>query len=85
MKATIEHSFCPYCDEVTELYFRIINTILFSTDETELRTGMERLQEKHVLMIISSSAMASITYGSAKDVPVIKKKIFEHRVIMAEF
>ena len=46
MKATIEHSFCPYCDEVTELYFRIINTILFSTDETELRTGMERLQEK---------------------------------------
>ena len=43
MKVTIEHSFCPYCDEVTELYFRIINTILFSTDETELRTGMERL------------------------------------------
>lgn len=39
MKATIEHSFCPYCDEVTELYFRIINTILFSTDEAELRTG----------------------------------------------
>lgn len=74
MKATIEHSFCPYCDEVTELYFCIINTILFSTDETELRTGMERLQEKHVLMIISSSAMASITYGSAKDVPVIKKR-----------
>lgn len=27
MKVTIEHSFCPYCDEVTELYFRIINTI----------------------------------------------------------
>lgn len=21
MKVTIEHSFCPYCDEVTELYF----------------------------------------------------------------
>lgn len=74
MKATIEHSFCPYCDEVTELYFRIINTILFSTDEAELRTGMERLQEKHALMIISSSAMASIIYGFAKDVPVIKKR-----------
>lgn len=29
MKVTIEHSFCPYCDEVTELYFRIINTIFF--------------------------------------------------------
>ena len=46
MKATIEHSFCPYCDEVTELYFCIINTILFSTDEAELRTGMESLQAK---------------------------------------
>lgn len=37
MKVTIEHSFCPYCDEVTELYFRIINTILFSGNEAELR------------------------------------------------
>ena len=50
MKATIEHSFCPYCDEVTELYFRIINTILFSTDETELRTGMERLYNPQIEM-----------------------------------
>ena len=30
MKVTIEHSFCPYGDEGTELYFRIINTIRFS-------------------------------------------------------
>ena len=30
MKVTIEHSFCPYCDEVTELYFRIINTIFLA-------------------------------------------------------
>lgn len=37
MKVTIEHSFCPYCDEVIELYFRIINTILFSGNEAELR------------------------------------------------
>ena len=31
-------------------------------------------KKKHALMIISSSAMASITYGFAKDVPVIKKR-----------
>ena len=66
MKATIEHSFCPYCDEVTELYFRIINTILFSTDEA--------YKQKHILTIISSSVMASIIYGFAKDDPAIKKK-----------
>lgn len=29
MEVTIEHSFCPYCDEATEIYFRIMNTILF--------------------------------------------------------
>ena len=76
MKATIEHSFCPYCDEVTELYFRIINTILFSTDETELRTGMERLQEKTRL---------DDYFVFCQRRPSNQKKIFEHRVIMAEF
>lgn len=74
MKATIEHSFCPYCDEVTELYFRIINTILFSTDEADCVPAWNAYKKKHALMIISSSAMASITYGFAKDVPVIKKR-----------
>lgn len=29
MNVTIEHPFCPYCSEVTNLYFRIINTLLF--------------------------------------------------------
>ena len=28
MNVTIEHPFCPYCSEVTNLYFRIINTLL---------------------------------------------------------
>ena len=85
MKATIEHSFCPYCDEVTELYFRIINTILFSTDETELRTGMESLQAKTHLDDY-------FVFGYGKHHPWVcqrrpsdKEKIFEHRVIMAEF
>lgn len=46
MKVTIEHSFFPYCDEVTELYFRIINTILFSGNEAELRESMRQLEKK---------------------------------------
>ena len=44
MNVTIEHPFCPYCSEVTNLYFRIINTLLFSKDENELRTSMESLK-----------------------------------------
>ena len=43
MEVIIEHSFCPYCDEATEIYFRIMNTILFSGNEAELRAGMEHL------------------------------------------
>ena len=41
MKVTIEHVFCRYSDEATDIYFRIINTILFSIDEAELRASME--------------------------------------------
>ena len=46
MEVTIEHGFCPYCDEATELYFRIVNTILFSTHEDDLRAGMEHLKNQ---------------------------------------
>ncbi len=46
MYVTIESSFCPYCDEVTEIYFRLINTILFVSDETELRQGIENLRTR---------------------------------------
>ena len=46
MNVTIEHAFCRYCDEAEEIYFRIMNTILFSTDETELRASMERLKNE---------------------------------------
>lgn len=74
MKVTIEHSFCPYCDEVTELYFRIINTILFSTDETELRTGMEHLQAKTHLDDYFVFGYGKHHYGSAKDAPAIREK-----------
>ena len=84
MKATIEHSFCPYCDEVTELYFRIINTILFSTDEAELRTGMERLQEKTRLDDYFVFGYGKHHLWVCQRRPSNQEKIFEHRVIMAE-
>lgn len=39
MNVTIEHVFCRYSDEAEEIYFRIMNTILFATDETERKYG----------------------------------------------
>ena len=74
MKVTIEHSFCPYCDEVTELYFRIINTILFSGNEAE--TPLDEY--------------FTYGYGArhlwvCQRRPSDKTKIFEHRIMMVEF
>lgn len=46
MNVTIESSFCPYCDEVTEIYFRLTNTILFASNETELQQGIENLKNR---------------------------------------
>lgn len=36
MNVMIEHSFCPYCEEVTNLYFQIVNVILLSSNEATL-------------------------------------------------
>lgn len=46
MNVTIENFFCPYCDEVTEAYFRLINTILIAANEKELRQGIEKLKTR---------------------------------------
>lgn len=44
MKVIIEHIFCQYSDEATALYLRIINVILLSSNEEELRASMEKLK-----------------------------------------
>lgn len=85
MKVTIEYSFCPYCEEVTDLYFRIINTILFSSDEVELRTSMERLKEKTQLDEYFTYGYGAHHIWVCQRRPSDKTKLFEHRVIMAEF
>lgn len=46
MNVTLESFFCPYCDEVTEIYFRLVNTILLASDENELRQGIENLKNQ---------------------------------------
>lgn len=85
MKVTIEHSFCPYCEEVTNLYFRIINTILFSRDEAELRKSMEGLREKTQLDEYFTYGYGAHHLWVCLRRPSDKTKLFEHRVIMAEF
>ena len=46
MNVTIESLFCSYCDEVAEIYLRLIDTILLASDENELRQGIENLRTK---------------------------------------
>ena len=76
MNVTIEHPFCPYCSEVTNLYFRIINTLLFSKDENELRTSMESLKKETRLDEYSRSAMGHTIFGYANENRATKTKSF---------
>ena len=77
MNVTIEHPFCPYCSEVTNLYFRIINTLLFSKDENELRTSMESLKKE--------TRLDAHHLWICKRKPSDKNKIFPHRIMMIQF
>ena len=85
MEVIIEHSFCPYCEEVTNLYFRIINTILFSGNEAELRTSMERLKNETLLDKYFTYGYGShhlwICQRRASD----KNKIFKNRIMLTRF
>lgn len=85
MKVTIEHSFCPYCDEVTELYFRIINTILFSGNEAELRESMRQLEKKTPLDEYFTYGYGARHLWVCQRRPSDKTKKFEHRIMMVEF
>lgn len=85
MNVTIEHSFFPYCEEVTELYFRIINTILFSTNETELRESMKRLQQNTPLDEYFTFGYGAHHLWVIQRRPSDKNKVFDYRIMMTEF
>lgn len=85
MNVTIEHIFCPYCDEVTELYFRIINTILLSGDEAELRTCMKQLEDKTALDEYFIYGYGAHHLWVCQRKPSDKSQTFEHRIMIVEF
>ncbi len=49
MKVTIETFFYPYCDEATEIYLRLLNTILFADNENNRRKDIEKLKTQVLL------------------------------------
>ena len=85
MNVTIEPPFCPYCSEVTNLYFRIINTLLFSKDENELRTSMESLKKETRLDEYFTFGYGAHHLWICKRKPSDKNKIFPHRIMMIQF
>ena len=46
MYVTIESLFCSYCDEVAEIFLRLIDTILLACNEDELRQGIDKLKSQ---------------------------------------
>ena len=85
MNITIEHIFCPYCDEVINLYFIIMNTILFSCNEAELRTSMERLKKETRLDEYFIFGYGAHHLWLCQRKPSDKNKVFEHRIMIALF
>lgn len=83
MNVTIEHVFCRYSDEAEEIYFRIMNTILFATDETELRASMERLKNETSLdeYFIFGYGAHHIWINQRR--PSDKNRIFKNRIMVA--
>lgn len=85
MKVTIEHSFCLYSEEVTDLYFRIINVILFSTDEAELRESMRKLEEQTPLHEYFIYGYGAHHLWVCLRRPSDKALVFKHRIMLVEF
>ena len=85
MNVTIESLFCSYCDEVAEIYLRLIDTILLASNETELRQGIENLRTRVPLDDY-------FVYGfGSHHLWVHQRKVsdptqpFRHRLLKAEF
>ncbi len=85
MYVTIESLFCSYCDEVEEIYLRLIDTILLASNENELRQGIENLRTQ-------VSLDDYFVYGfGAHHFWMHQRKVsdptqqFRHRLLKAEF
>ena len=85
MNVTIEHSFCPYCEEVTDLYFQIVNVILLSSDEATLRNRMERLRQNTPLEEYFTFGYGAHHLWISQRRPSEKTNVFDYRLMMAEF
>ena len=81
----IENIFCPYCEEVINLYFRIMNTILFSGNEVELRTNMERLEKVTCLSEYFTFGSGAHHLWVCQRRPSDRNKVFDHRIMIAQF
>ena len=85
MYVTIESLFCSYCDEGTEIFLRLIDTILLASNEDELRQGIDKLKSQVPLDDY-------FVYGfGSHHLWVHQRKVsdptqqFRHRLLKAEF
>lgn len=85
MNVIIEHIFCQYSDEATALYLRIINVILMSSNEDELRTSMAKLKQTTNFDKYFIYGFGNHHIWVCQRKPSDRNKVFEYRVIMAQF
>lgn len=85
MNVTIDTFLCSYCDEVTEAYLRLTNTILLAGNKTELRQGVEKLKSQIPLdgyFVYGFGAHHFWVHQRKASDPT---QCFKHRLMIAEF
>ncbi|WP_302592614.1 MULTISPECIES: hypothetical protein [Bacteroidales] len=85
MYVTIESLFCSYCDEVAEIFLRLIDTILLASDEPELRQGIDKLKSQVPLddyFVYGFGSHHLWVHQRKVSDPTLQ---FKHRLLKAEF
>lgn len=85
MKVTIETFFCPYCDEATEIYLRLLNTILFADNENNRRKNIEKLKTQVLLDDYFMYGFGVHHLWVHQRKACDRTKYFERRLMKAEF
>ena len=85
MKVTIESPVCLWDNQIAEVYLRLINAILFSGDEEDLRTGITHLKAETPLDQFFAYGYGSHHLWVHQRLVSDGTRYFDHRLLIAEF
>ena len=82
---TIEHPFCPYCSEVTNLNSELLTRFFFQKTKTNFAPSMESLKKETRLDEYFTFGYGAHHLWICQRKPSDKNKIFPHAIMMIQF